>query len=77
MFKIHKKPNREKIPRTISFTDDMFKTLKAIADHEGISLSSLVLQCCQYAMDNYDKEELEKRIKELEEKELKAVNTGE
>ncbi len=70
MFKIHKKTNREKIPRTISFTDDMFQTLKAIADNEGISLSSLVLQCCQYAMDNYDKEE-------LEEKELKAVNTGE
>lgn len=77
MFKIDKKPNKEKIPRTISFTDDMFQTLKAIADHEGISLSSLVLQCCQYAMDNYDKETLEKRMSEIEEKELKAAKTGE
>ena len=70
MFKIDKKTGKDKIPRTISFTDDMFHTLKAIADHEGISLSSLVLQCCQYAVDNYDKEELEKRMKESEEKEL-------
>ena len=77
MFKIDKKPNKEKIPRTISFTDEMFHTLKAIADHEGISLSSLVLQCCQYAVDNYDQAELKKRLNEMEENDLKKANAGE
>ena len=77
MFKNDKKPNKEKIPRTISFTDEMFHTLKAIADHEGISLSSLVLQCCQYAVDNYDRAELEKRLREIEENDLKEAKAGE
>ncbi|MFI3230705.1 MAG: hypothetical protein R3Y29_04050 [bacterium] len=40
------------IPRTIRFTDSLFETLTILATKNNISFNSLVIQCCEYALDN-------------------------
>ena len=55
MFRIDKKFTQANISRTIRFTEELFENLGKIAKDEGISLNELVLRCCQYALDNYEK----------------------
>lgn len=61
MFKVSHPKSQSNVSRTIRFTEELFSVLNEIADKEGSSFNELVLQCCQYAIDNYDKrDELEK-----------------
>lgn len=55
MFKIDKKFTQANISRTIRFTEELFEELGEIAKYEGVSLNELVLRCCRYALDNYEK----------------------
>lgn len=52
MFTIKKKTN---VPKTIRFTDELNEKLCQIAADEGVSFNELVLQCCQYALNDYGK----------------------
>ncbi|GLB31282.1 hypothetical protein LAD12857_32050 [Lacrimispora amygdalina] len=54
MFKVDKAMSRSNIPRTIRFNEELFDVLAEISSSEKISFNSLVLQCCQYAIRNYD-----------------------
>ena len=56
MFKVKSQKPQSNISRTIRFTEDIFHTLNEIANNEGTSFNNLVLQCCQYAIDNYEQE---------------------
>lgn len=53
MFKVNKKAPVSNISRTIRFTEDIFDSLMKISGKEDVSFNQLVLQCCQYAIDNY------------------------
>ena len=50
---IIKKDKVANISRTIRFTDNMFERLQLISQNENLSFNSLVLQCCNYAMNEY------------------------
>lgn len=54
MFSVNKRFSKSNIARTIRFTDDIFNSLLEIANKEDISFNQLVLQCCQYSIDNYN-----------------------
>ena len=54
MFSVNKRFSKSNIARTIRFTDDIFNSFLEIANKEDISFNQLVLQCCQYAIDNYN-----------------------
>lgn len=53
-FKIEKP---EYVNRTFRITKELAETLSEIAQHEGISVNELVVQCCNYAIANMDKTE--------------------
>lgn len=57
MFEIDKFLSRPNIPRTIRFTEELFDDLLELSEKEEISFNSLVLQCCNYALKNYEKKE--------------------
>ena len=57
MFKVDKKYENSDVAVTIRFTEELYAKLKAVAESEDISFNKLVLQCCDYAMDNYSAEE--------------------
>lgn len=52
MFEIENKFKNANIARTIRFTENLFEQLNMIASENDISFNLLVLQCCQYAIDN-------------------------
>lgn len=54
MFSVDKRFSKSNIARTIRFTEEIFNSLLEISDKEDISFNQLVLQCCQYAIDNYE-----------------------
>ena len=56
-FKIEK---TEYVNRTFRITKELAETLSAIAQHEGISVNELVVQCCNFAISNMDVTENEK-----------------
>lgn len=53
MFKVDKAISRSNIPRTIRFNEELFDALAEISTSEKVSFNSLVLQCCKYAICNY------------------------
>ena len=53
VFVIKKETKRTDISRTIRFSDDMFKRLQTISQNEDVSFNWLVLQCCEYALNEY------------------------
>lgn len=57
MFEVENKFKNASIPRTIRFTDSLFKQLNKIAKDNKISFNMLILQCCQYAIDNMKNDE--------------------
>ena len=63
MFKVSHPKSQSNISRTIRFTEELFSVLSEIAVKEGTSFNALVLQCCQYAIDNYDESD---ELEELE-----------
>lgn len=52
MFVIKNEFKNANVPRTIRFTENMFETLNQLAADNDISFNLLILQCCQYAIDN-------------------------
>ena len=52
MFEVEKHYGRANIGRTIRFTEHLLKQLNEVATEQDVSVNSLVLQCCQYALDN-------------------------
>lgn len=52
MFKVDKRYAKANIQKTIRFTEDIYKELDDLAKQEKIAFNTLVLQCCQYALDN-------------------------
>ena len=52
MFEVENNFKNANIPRTIRFTEGLFEQLNAVASENDISFNLLVLQCCQYALDN-------------------------
>ena len=61
MFSVDKKLSKSNITRTIRFTEDIFNDLLRISTSEDVSFNQLVLQCCRYALDNYEGNEQNKR----------------
>ena len=56
MFKINKEFKSANIARTIRFTEPLFEKLNEAASKNGISFNLLVLQCCNYALENQEEE---------------------
>lgn len=54
MFKVNQPKSKSNILRTIRFNEELFNTLNLIASKEGTSFNALVLQCCEYAVGNYE-----------------------
>lgn len=56
MFKIDNSFSNANVSRTIRFTEQMLDELQQLAQDYEISFNALVLQCCQYALDNMETE---------------------
>lgn len=56
MFKVDNTLKSANIPRTIRFTEDLFTQLNDVAHRSNVSFNLLVLQCCQYALDNMNEQ---------------------
>lgn len=54
MFKIKNEFKGPNISRTIRFSEKLFEQLNIIAAENDVSFNSIVLQCCEYALDNYE-----------------------
>ena len=52
IFEVENKFKNANVARTIRFTEPLFEQLNEIAATNDVSFNLLVLQCCQYAMDN-------------------------
>ncbi len=52
MFEIKKE---EKITKTFRMPKPLVEQLGMIAQKEGVSVNSLVVQCCEYALNDFDK----------------------
>lgn len=57
MFKIKK---GEFINKTFRMPLELVKKMEVIAQAHTISLNNLVVQCCEYALDNMSSEEIKK-----------------
>lgn len=55
MFEVENKFKNANVSRTTRFTESLFKQLNKVAADNDVSLNLLVLQCCQYTMDNMKK----------------------
>ena len=51
MFKIQK---TEYINKTFRLPTELVKNMESIAQNQGISLNNLVIQCCEYALNNIE-----------------------
>ncbi|MBR1703720.1 MAG: toxin-antitoxin system HicB family antitoxin [Lachnospiraceae bacterium] len=49
MFKVEKK---HYINKTFRIEEELLKRLELVAAQENISVNALVVQCCQYALDD-------------------------
>lgn len=52
MFKVKKE---EFTNKTFRMPNDLVEQLQNVAQEQGVSLNQLVIQCCQYALDNLEK----------------------
>lgn len=57
MFIIKNDFKNANVPRTIRFTENMFEKLNQLSFDNDISFNLLVLQCCQYAIENMEMKE--------------------
>jgi len=53
MFKVNKIESSNK---TFRFPNELIKKLQLVAQQKNVSLNKLVIQCCEYALNNLDKE---------------------
>lgn len=54
MFKVKK---IDYINKTFRLNKELVQSLEKLAQEKGISLNQLVSQCCEYALNNLDKNE--------------------
>ena len=54
MFIVHPLRDKANIPRTIRFSSALFDRLTEIASQEGVSFNYLILQCCEFALQNLE-----------------------
>ncbi|MBQ7325201.1 MAG: toxin-antitoxin system HicB family antitoxin [Clostridia bacterium] len=54
MFKVKKPDN---INKTFRMPLELVKKLEILAQEKQVSLNNLVIQCCEYALENIDTEE--------------------
>ena len=54
MFKVKKPDN---INKTFRMPLELVKKLEILAQEKNVSLNNLVIQCCEYALENVDTEE--------------------
>mgnify|MGYP000907455166 CR=1 FL=1 len=54
MFEV-KKP--EMANKTFRLPVELIKRLEVVAQEKGVSMNNLVLQCCEYALDNLNGED--------------------
>ncbi len=52
MFKVKKE---EFTNKTFRMPNDLIEQLQGVAQEQSVSLNQLVIQCCQYALDNLEK----------------------
>lgn len=52
MFELKKE---ETISKTFRMPKSLLDELEKLADKENLSLSKVVIQCCEYALDNMEK----------------------
>lgn len=52
MFEIQ---NQQKSNKTIRMPDELINKLQIIADQNNISFNQLVIQCCEYALNDMEK----------------------
>ena len=52
MFKVKKE---EFTNKTFRMPNDLIEQLHSVAQEQSVSLNQLVIQCCQYALDNLEK----------------------
>ncbi|MGN0107036.1 MAG: hypothetical protein ACI4A5_04980 [Hominilimicola sp.] len=57
MFEIKKK---EYVNKTFRMPVTLVKQLEILAQNNNVSLNNLIIQCCEYAMENLDKSGREK-----------------
>ncbi len=60
MFKIIPDLKSANVSRTIRFTESMFEELNIIAQKNHISFNNLILQCCKYAIEHLENQEIPK-----------------
>ena len=53
MFEIKK---TEYTNKTFRLPVELVKKMEAIAQNKGVSLNNLVVQCCEYALENIDQD---------------------
>ena len=51
MFQVKK---TEYVNKTFRLPTDLVKRLEVVAQNKNVSLNNLVVQCCEYALDNID-----------------------
>lgn len=56
MFRLDSTTKNANVARTIRFTENLFEQLNQIAFENDVSFNSLVLQCCKFALDHYEKD---------------------
>ncbi|MCM1416754.1 MAG: hypothetical protein NC430_12635 [bacterium] len=54
MFVVKKPHKKANVPKTIRFTEELNRQIEALALKSEVSFNELVIQCCQYALDQYD-----------------------
>ncbi len=59
-FEIRKYKNSN-VARTVRFTPELFNTLNQVAADQDVPFNSLVLQCCEFALDNLTVKQKPKR----------------
>ena len=52
MFEVKK---TEHVNKTFRMPADLVKRLEVLAQEKNISLNNLIVQCCEYALENLDK----------------------
>lgn len=60
MFKVKK---TEYINKTFRLPMDLVEKMESLAQSKGVSLNNLVVQCCEYALENIEQAEEEKHQK--------------
>ncbi|MBQ3589889.1 MAG: hypothetical protein II980_05500 [Clostridia bacterium] len=54
MFEVKK---TEYVNKTFRLPVDLIEEMEKVAQEKGVSLNNLVVQCCNYALENLDKKE--------------------